>query len=359
MISSNTSANDLATLKARLSSVKDEKKAIEDEIKLVKQLAKTTKTEKPEKASRSVSKTKKTAKPQCDLKDTDLDTISSTEWTADLISEWVNAQFPDSIDPEESDDPWPQVFLKKVSIHFDNPKSGDRTINTTIKPTLTKWTNYVTELPESVARNEVLYRIAFVSEIINQRRDFLKRDRSSDLDVGSNKSQQPVKRTVSFPDGSMTNVDETDTDPSGMVSALSSLSISQEYTEKEQILSLPLSQEIIEQKPVLSLCRPLTIEPFNDASNEEEEDIPITTEPSDEDDSSAPDYLTTSFVEGFAGHEMDCLDFDGFTSRNNVVGKNNMFIISYNSIRLATCVKGRWTYTTDAETPLNELASNA
>jgi hypothetical protein len=355
MISSNTTANDLATLKARLSSVKEEKKSIEEEIKIAKQLAKTNKTAKPEKAPRSVSKTKQPAKPLCVLTQEDLETISAKEWTSCLISEWVNAQFPDSIDPEESNDPWPQVFLKKVCQHFDEPKSGDRTINTTIKPTLTKWTKYVTELPESTQRDEVLYRITFVSEIINQRRDFLKRERSSDIEVGSNKSQQPVKRAVTFTDGSMTNVDEKDADSSQLISAMSSLSISQDYTEheNEEILSLPLSQNPIETRPVLSLCLPLTTEEFHESSNEKEEGEDIPPEPSDED--STQEYLTTSFVEGFKGREMECLDLDGFTSRNSVNGKNTMLIISYHSIRLATCVKGRWTYTDDANTPLAML----
>ena len=362
MISSTTSTNDLATLqslKARLDSVKKakkdidtEKKDIENDIKRVKQLAKTEKTEK---ASRSVSKNKKSDKHACLLTSEDIDTISSTEWNSDRISEWIAAEFPDSIDSEESADPWPQAFITKVRKHFDNPNSGDRTISTTIKPTLTKWTAYVTELPESKERKKVLGQIAFVTEIINQRRDFLKRERSSDIEVGSNNSQQPVKKAVSFPDGSMTNVEETDADPSDLVSAMSSLSISQDYSEKEQLLSLTLSQEYIEPKPVLSLSLPLVTEEFHDTSNEQEE------EEEEEDDSSTPDYRNTSFVEGFAGHEMDCLEYDGFTSQKTTRGKTSMLIISYHSFRLATCVTGtnKWTYTDRAEIPLKNLTSDA
>ena len=162
----------LSELKLSLARISLEKQRIQEDIKQAKALAKlTAQTNKNSKGPRTTnpttrSKKTKEAKAIPDLTFEEQTHIASIDWTAECIIEWINHNFTD--DPPT--DPWPEKLAEKVRKHYDNPKAGFRTINTALKPTITKWAAYATVISDESSRSFTLHKIAHLSAIVDKRR---------------------------------------------------------------------------------------------------------------------------------------------------------------------------------------------
>jgi hypothetical protein len=371
---------DLTTLKSRLDILKEEVHMIKVEMKRLK-------NEKPKKSGvprSEKSKSKKSSNPSVpNLSQVQRTELLSIEWSASGIRDWLEFYFKDS--PDILSEALLKKFLSKVNSTFDNPKCGVRTISGSLKPSLKKWANHIiSDSLEEETRDHILVAISSMYAIVDARISSLKTDttntspstRSNKDHAHSSSSPLSISKVVTFSNGSMTIPMNEDEDSQSQFDPIDdSLSIPMELKEISSVDDLSSSMASLSItpinpiKPILSLQLPssfinetvpsaefkieLDDEPEEDEEDEEDE---IVNEDDNEEDS---DFMTNSFTEHFKGHEMDCLSYEGFTSTSKMNGRTNMLIILFNKVRVAACIKNKWTYTESADIPLGMIENSS
>ena len=337
----------IETIKTRLAELKKEQDELKAEMKRAKEQAKLAKlakqSEKPTKASRSTrissEKPKSKSKTAYQLTSEQLSVVVSTEWTSALITKWTKANFDNTTDSYLKD------FLKKISIHFDEPKCGDRTITSAIKPSLTKWAADVSSKEDEDLRDAILHKIQILTGIVDFRRDALKLARSNAI------TTEETEHSLS---PSIHSQEEHDNMSSHLMS-----SSQEEHDDDDDVFSISQTLSTLTLTPAISVTpiRSLTLPTPTITLEEHLEEEEEEEDNEEEEESNAPSELDTTktFRELFSENVMSCSEFSEFVIRKTGTTKCPVTKIVYKNNILASSSKHRWVYNDLADIPLSDI----
>ena len=343
----------LVQLKKEQDELKGEMKRAKEQAKIEKEQAKLAKqSEKPSKASRSTrtssDKPKSKSKSASQLTSDQLAVVVSVEWTSALITKWTKENLDNPTDSYLKD------FLKKISIHYDQPKCGDRTITSAIKPSLTKWAADVSSEEDEDLRDSTLHKIQILTGIVDLRRDALKLARSNAI---------PTEETEPSLSQSIHSQEEND-----MMSSQVITSSQIEADNEEDLLSLSHSLSNLTltpstTEPPVFPIRSLTLthssptitleEPIEE--EEEEEDAEDAEEEEEEEDAPRMLNTTKSFRDLFSRNVMECTEFTEFVIRKAGTTRCPVTKVLYKNNIIASSTKDKWVFNVLANIPLSEI----